>query len=444
MPFRIRSGVPGLAPSRARWLQLAACAVLAWAALRGEPPVVGTAQTTQTTQTAPTAQTPDTATAEPELLSPPIEPQTAGLGFSTIEVIVRRNDTLDQIFRRLQLNLADLASLRGLPGLKAQLDRLRPGEALTLTHREGELIGFERRLSPSETLKVMRESSGFLADVLENPLETDVRTVYGVIDSSLFEAVTAAGAHDQTALELAEIFAWDIDFVLDIQRGDSFVVTYEEISQDGEYVKDGAVLAASFVNQGREFRGVRYVDPQGRAHYFSPDGRSLRKAFLRAPVQFSRVSSRFNPSRRHPILNRIRAHKGVDYAAPTGTAVRAAGDGRIQFVGRKGGYGNVIEIAHAGGVVTVYGHLSRFARGTRSGARVSQGDLIGLVGSTGLASGPHLHYEYQLRGVHKNPQTVKLPDATPIDPALLSDFLAQSSPLLASLEFVHGPVLVSR
>lgn len=400
--------------------------------------------TAQTTQTAETAQTPEPAAADLQPLQPPIEPQTAGLGFSTIEVIVRRNDTLDQIFRRLQLNLADLASLRGLPGLKAQLDRLHPGEALTLTHREGELIGFERRLSPSETLKVMRESSGFLADVLENPLETEVRTVYGVIDSSLFEAVTAAGAHDQTALELAEIFAWDIDFVLDIQRGDSFVVTYEEISQDGEYVKDGAVLAASFVNQGREFRGVRYVDPKGRAHYFSPDGRSLRKAFLRAPVQFSRVSSRFNPSRRHPILNRIRAHKGVDYAAPTGTPVRAAGDGRIRFAGRTGGYGNMIEIAHAGGVVTVYGHLSRFAGGARPGARVSQGNLIGYVGSTGLASGPHLHYEYRLHGVHKNPQTVKLPDATPIDPALLADFLAQTSPLLASLEFVHGPVLVSR
>jgi murein DD-endopeptidase MepM/ murein hydrolase activator NlpD len=371
-------------------------------------------------------------------------PQTAGIDLSTIEVIVRRNDTLDQIFRRLQLDVADLASLRGLPGLKAQLDRLRPGESLRLTHRDGALMGFERRLSPSETLKVLREPAGFLADVLENPLETRVRTVSAVIESSLFEAAMQAGAHDQTALALAEIFAWDVDFVLDIQRGDSFVVTYEELSQDGEYVKDGPILAASFVNQGREFRAVRYVDPQGREHYFTPEGRSLRKAFLRAPLQFSRVSSRFNPARRHPVLNRIRAHKGVDYAAPTGTPVRAAGEGRVQFVGRKGGYGNAVEISHAGGVVTLYGHLSRFARGMRPGVRVSQGDLIGYVGSTGLASGPHLHYEYRLRGVHKNPQTVKLPDSTPIDPALLGDFLARSAPLLASLEPAFGPAFVSR
>jgi murein DD-endopeptidase MepM/ murein hydrolase activator NlpD len=379
---------------------------------------------------------------QPEAAGP--ASQAAGLGLATIEVIVDRNDTLDRIFRRLRLNLADLASLRNLPGLKAQLDRLRPGEALSITHREGELFGFERRLSPSETLKVMRESSGFLADIMENPLETEVRTVRGVIDSSLFEAVMAAGAHDQTALALADIFAWDIDFVLDIQRGDSFVVTYEEHSQDGEYVGDGAVLAASFVNQGREHRAVRYVDAQGRAAYFAPDGHSMRRAFLRAPLHFSRVSSGFNLKRRHPVLNRIRAHKGVDYAAPTGTPVRAAGDGRIQFAGRKGGYGNVVEIAHAGGIVTLYGHLSRFATGRRAGARVAQGDIIGYVGSTGLASGPHLHYEYRLRGVHKNPQTVKLPESISIEAALRDDFLAQTAPLLASLELAYGTALVSR
>jgi murein DD-endopeptidase MepM/ murein hydrolase activator NlpD len=370
--------------------------------------------------------------------------QSASLGASTIEVIVSRNDTLDRIFRRLKLDLADLASLRGLPGLKAALDKLRPGEALTLLHRDGSLFGLQRQLSPSETLKVVRDDAGFRADVLENPLEIRERTVRGVIDSSLFEAVAAAGAHDQTAFGLSEIFGWDIDFVLDIQPGDSFVVTYQEIEQDGEYIKDGPILAASFVNQGREYRAVRYTDPEGGVHYFTPEGRSVYKAFLRAPLQFSRVSSRFNMSRRHPILNRIRAHKGVDYAAPTGTPVRAAGDGRVIFAGRKGGYGNVIEIGHSRGVVTRYGHLSRFGKGIRVGRRIQQGSLIAYVGMSGLATGPHLHYEYQVNGVYKNPQTVKLPEATAIDSRWLEDFRARSAPLLASLEIPLGPALVSR
>ncbi|HEY8509375.1 MAG TPA: peptidoglycan DD-metalloendopeptidase family protein, partial [Steroidobacteraceae bacterium] len=380
----------------------------------------------------------------PEEAQPSDVAEAGLLGASTIEVIVSRNDTLDRIFRRLQLNLSDLASLRALPGIKAQLDRLRPGEAVRLVHRDGTLFGLERKLSPSETLKVVRKESGFTADVLENPLEVQVRTIRGVIDSSLFEAVTAAGAHDQTALALSEIFGWDIDFVLDIQQGDSFVVTYEELWQDGEYVKDGPVLAASFVNQGREYRAVRYVDPTGKAHYYTPDGMSMRRAFLRAPVEFTRISSRFNLKRRHPILNRIRAHKGVDYAAPTGTPVRAAGDGRVRFVGQKGGYGNVIELDHARGISTLYGHLSRFAKGLRRGQRVHQGDIIGYVGSSGLATGPHLHYEYRVNGVHKNPQTVSLVDASPIDPKWRDDFLLKSAELLWSLEAPLGHALVSR
>jgi murein DD-endopeptidase MepM/ murein hydrolase activator NlpD len=422
-----------------RALQLAACAALAWvwfwpdSELPPAPP-------------SPLVAAPQglAKPAVPSAIPAAPAPQAASLAGSTIEVIVSRNDTLDHIFRRLKLNLADLASLRNLPGLKAQLDRLRPGEALRLIHRDGALFGLERRLSASETLKVVRDDSGFSADVLENPLETEVHTIRGVIGSSLFEAVTSAGANDETALELAEIFGWDIDFVLDIQRGDSFIVTYEELLQDGEHVRDGAVLAAAFVNQGHEYRAVRYVDPNGVARYYNPEGLSLRRAFLRAPLQFTRVSSRFNPNRKHPVLNRIRAHKGVDYAAPTGTPVRAAGDGRVRFAGQRGGYGNVIELAHTNGIATVYGHLSRFAKSARNGSRVSQGEIIGYVGKSGLATGPHLHYEYRVHGAHKNPQTVALPDAAPIEPAWRDDFNAQSQPLLATLLIPLGPALVSR
>jgi murein DD-endopeptidase MepM/ murein hydrolase activator NlpD len=363
---------------------------------------------------------------------------------STTRVIVTRNDTLDRIFRRLSLSLADLASLRALPGIRAQLDRLRPGEALTLTAKAGSLVGLERRMNIDQTLKVDRSQQGFTANVLQNPLATRTRTISGTIDSSLFESVTGAGGHDQTALSLADIFGYDIDFVLDIQPGDSFAVTYTEVLQDGRYLQDGPVLAARFVNQGKEYLAVRYVGPSGNADYYSPQGRSLHKAFLRAPLEFTRVSSPFSLHRLHPILNTIRAHKGVDYAAPIGTPVRAAGDGRVLFAGRRGGYGNLVELDHSRGITTVYGHLSRFAAGLHAGQHVAQGQVIAFVGMTGLATGPHLHYEYRVDGVFKNPQTVKLPEALPIDGPQRADFLAKSAPLLASLNPPPGPSLVSR
>jgi murein DD-endopeptidase MepM/ murein hydrolase activator NlpD len=375
---------------------------------------------------------------------PAAAPREATLGFSTIDVVVRRNDTMDRLFRQLELNLADLARLRALPDLRSQVDRLKPGELLRFKHRDGELLGLERKLSDSETLQVTRDENGFITSVLENPLEVHTRTASATIDSSLFQAANEAGLSDRVAFDLAEIFQYDIDFVLDIQSGDRFSVVYEEVFQDGEPLRTGNILAAKFVNAGREYRAVRYVDEEGRAQYYSPDGKSLRKAFMRAPVQFSRVSSRFNLSRKHPVLNRIRAHKGVDYAAPTGTPVRAAGEGRVRFVGRQGGYGNVVELEHGSGVTTVYGHLSRFASGLRRGQRVDLGQVIAYVGSTGLATGPHLHYEYRVRGVHKNPQTVPLPDAEPIPADERERFLTATADLVNTLDLPLGPALVAR
>jgi murein DD-endopeptidase MepM/ murein hydrolase activator NlpD len=469
-------------PSVAFFLQTAACAVVAWSLWNGgltAPPTSGG------TEPPAAAGTSDSATFNPfkdaaadipfSLTSPAPEDQAstaapaaaanpapasavgtpvrlagapgfegAQLALSTIDVIVSRNDTLDRIFRRLKLNLADLASLRTLPGLKARLDSLRPGESLHFTHKDGQLFGLQRRLNDAQTLEVTRAGDGLKADVVENPFETRTRTVGGRIYSSLFEAVGEAGAHDQTAVALADIFAWDVDFVLNVRPGDSFVVTYQELWRDGHYLKDGPVLAASFVNQGHEFRAVRYTDPAGTTGYYAPDGRSTRKAFLRAPLEFSRVSSGFSTARMHPILNRIRAHKGVDYAAPIGTPVRAAGDGVIRFAGVLGGYGNLVEIQHTRSITTVYGHLSRFAHGMRPGTHVTQGTVIAYVGMTGLATGPHLHYEYRVNGVFKNPQTVILPAAAPINTAYSADFHARTDPLLASLDLAAGPMLVSR
>jgi murein DD-endopeptidase MepM/ murein hydrolase activator NlpD len=385
---------------------------------------------------------PDALPAAP--VAEPVNPREASVGFSTIDVVVSRNDTMDRLFRRFELNLADLATLRGLPELHSQFDKLKPGELLRFMHRDGELVGLERKLSDSETLKVTREANGFTADVLENPLEMRTRTASATIDSSLFQAAADAELSDRIAFDLAEIFQYDIDFVLDIQPGDRFTVVYEEVLQDGALLRTGNILAAKFVNEGREYRAVRYVDRDGHGEYFTPDGKSLRKAFIRAPVQFSRVSSRFNPSRHHPVLNLIRAHRGVDYAAPVGTPVRAAGDGRVKFVGLQGGFGNVIELEHGSGVVTVYGHLSRFAPQLRRGQHVELGKVIGYVGMTGLATGPHLHYEYRVRGVHKNPQTVSLPDAAPVPTAEQDRFLTSTADLVNLLDLPAGRVLVAR
>ena len=412
-------------------MQLACCAVLAWAWWRATPAIY----------------IPPALPAAPKPLIAAVAPlpvQAAPADTTDVAVVVRARDTLDSIFRRLKLDLADLASMRALPGVRQKLDSLRPGEELRLTEHEGDLVGFERRLSTSDTLKIRRDAHGFVADVLDDPLETRERTASAVIDRSLFDAVAAAGAHNQTALALAQIFGWDIDFALDIRPGDSFVVTYEELYENGRYVKDGPVLAALFRNNGRVYRAARYVDPTGSANYYTPEGKSLRRAFLRTPVDFTRVSSTFDLHRMHPILNTIRAHKGVDYAAPIGTPVHAAGAGRVRFMGLKGGYGNVVEIDHSQGIVTVYGHLSRFAPGVYVGSRVSQGELIAFVGMTGLATGPHLHYEYRVDGVFKDPQSVHLPDALPIESDWLEDFQQRSAPLFASLDGVSVITLVSR
>lgn len=430
MPIFIKSAIPGLTNRTAVALQIGLLAVVGALALMPREDMA--TASVQASASVPTTQ------------AAAVAPQEASLGFSTIEVVVSRNDTMDRLFRRFELNLSDLATLRNLPELRSQVDKLRPGESLRFMHRGGELVGLERKLSDSETLKVTRDSTGFVSDVLENPLESHTRTASATIDSSLFQAAADAGLPDGVAFDLADIFQYDIDFVLDIQQGDRFTVVYEELSQDGVPLRTGNILAAKFVNEGREYRAVRYVDEQGHGEYYTPDGKSLRKAFIRAPVQFSRISSRFNSARKHPILNRIRAHKGVDYAAPVGTPVRAAGEGRVRFAGQQGGYGNVVELEHGSGVVTVYGHLSRFAKNLKRGQRVELGQVIAYVGQTGLATGPHLHYEYRVRGMHKNPQTVPLPDAAPVTGGERDRFLTATADYVNMLDLPAGPVLVSR
>ncbi len=307
-------------------------------------------------------------------------------------------------------------------------------DAIAIRHHDGRVLSLSREIDFATSLQVSRSGDEYLAEMVKHEIVPRQVVAGGRISNSLFESAAEAGISDQSIMNLAGIFAWDIDFALDIREGDEFVVIFEELWRNGELIKQGDILAAEFVNQGEVFRAIRYVGPKGQIDYFTPQGNNVRKAFVRAPVSFARVSSNFNPRRRHPKLNTIRAHKGVDYAAPSGTPVQAAGDGKVIYRGRKGGYGNAVIIQHGGNITTLYGHLSRFSGKARNGTRVRQGDIIGYVGQTGLATGPHLHYEYRKNGVHMNPRTVTLPAADPIDPALREDFVRASRPMLLRLD----------
>jgi len=374
----------------------------------------------------------------------PIAPATASTAQQeatpeNVEVTVQRNDTLDRIFRSVGIDNATLAELRNVPDVRKAIDILRPGDIITLTHADGVLQTLNRRISETLTLSVSRATDGFAVNFIENPLEVEVTGARARIETSLFEAGRDAGMSAQTVMVLAnEIFGWDIDFALDIREGDEFSALYQRKFQDGEYVSDGRVLAAEFVNQGRTHRAVWFESADGAVRgYFTPDGKGMRKAFLRAPLDFTRISSRFNPTRRHPISGQVRAHRGIDYAAPTGTPIWAAGDGRIEFAGRKGGYGNTVIIDHGRGITTLYAHMSRFGKGARGGRQVRQGELIGYVGSTGASTGPHLHYEYRVKGVHKNPANIPLPN-TEIPTRYATEFRAQAEVMLAQLRLTNG------
>lgn len=350
-------------------------------------------------------------------------------------VTVSSGDSLYLIFKRLGLPQRDLALMTGLKPLARKLARISPRQELEFyVDTESRLTRLVHRLDRIKSLHVYRDGDAFRFEEVVEPPEVSVGTAAGVIDSSLFEAGQRAGLSDNLIMQMAEIFGWDVDFALDIRAGDRFALVFEEQFKDGEKIGEGPIVAAEFTNRGRRIRAVRYVDSTGHTDYFSPDGRSMRKAFLRTPVNFTRISSRFSFSRRHPILHKMRAHRGVDYSAPRGTAVKASGDGRVVFAGRNGGYGRTVILQHGSVYTTLYAHLSRFSKGIRPGKRVKQGQTIGYVGSTGLATGPHLHYEFRVRGVHRDPLRVKLPQAAPLADMYMGDFQETAKPLLAKLE----------
>lgn len=354
------------------------------------------------------------------------------------DVEVRSGDSLARIFSRESLPARDLHAVMQSDETARRLRRIHPGEKLQYRADDaGNLLALRYEFDRLEAIIAERSEAGSQFETRVQAREPERRTVTAeaVIKNSLFLASTAAGLDERTAMGLADIFQWDIDFVLDIRRGDGFKVVLEELWLDGERLGYGAILGAEFRNQGEVFRAVRYTDREGYTSYYTPDGMSMRKAFLRAPVQFSRISSNFNMRRRHPLYNTIRPHRGIDYAAPTGTPVVAAGEGRVVRVEKNHhASGNYLVVQHGETYQTKYLHLSRFARGMRSGQRVNQGDVIGYVGATGWATGPHLHYEFLVHGVHQNPRTVDLPKAMPIDENERMRFQAATGALVALME----------
>ncbi|MFQ5469891.1 MAG: peptidoglycan DD-metalloendopeptidase family protein [Gammaproteobacteria bacterium] len=360
---------------------------------------------------------------------------TDGLNWQT--VIVKKGDTLSHIFKRNGISAQQLQNLLASTEKKSALRNLYPGDTLDIkVDSSRRLLALRYDVDESSTLKINRVQDKFINELVSHPVEKRSAVAKGTIDSSLFLAAQRAGLSDNLTMELAGIFGWDIDFVLDIRKGDSFSVIYEELYSRGEKLRDGKILAAEFTNRGKSYYALRYTDNDQHTDYYDKNGRSLRKAFLRSPVDFSRISSKFSLGRKHPVLNTIRAHKGVDYAAPRGTPIKATSDGKIVHRGRKGGFGNTIILQHGSSYSTLYAHLSGYARGIVRGKRVKQGQIIAYVGSTGLATGPHLHYEFRVNGVHRDPLTVKLPDAAPLAKKYSSDFYQKSRPLLAQLDVV--------
>lgn len=368
-------------------------------------------------------------------VQPPASEQSATpIVGTTTDYVIKLNDTLEQIFRRLNLSLNDLSAIREIPDVRRALDVLKPGDVISLNYVDNLLQTLKRRQSISDVLVVTRTGNQFRSEVVHEVIEARVKTIHGVVGSSLYASAHDAGLSADIIMRMAnDIFGWDIDFALDIRHGDEFTLAYEQLFRDSKFVGDGKILAAEFINDHHAFRAVRFDSADGAiSNYFTPEGKSMRKQFLRAPVDFTHISSRFSLARLHPILNLIRAHKGVDYAAPIGTPVKASGDGKVEFAGSRGGHGNVVILDHGAGITTVYGHLSRFAA-IHIGTRVTQGQIIGYVGRTGLATGPHLHYEYRINGVYKDPRSVSLPDASPVPTAYLNEFQQQTHQTLATL-----------
>ena len=375
-----------------------------------------------------------------------ISPSEQQIAFSQdVEHTVKSGENLSTIFSALNLSREDLHKIIHANATGKQFADVIPGQDVIATvSAEGELEQLTYAKNPFETLIATRQDNGFDVKLFSKKIDHQISSAKAIIHSSLFEDGVKAGLSEKIILKLADIFAWDIDFALNLRDGDELTVVYEKLTVDGEEFDTGDILSVEFVNQGKTYTAVRFADNQGHTGYYTPEGHSLRKAFLQSPMDFAKISSHFNLHRKHPILNTIRAHKGVDYAASIGTPVKTTGDGKIVYRGKKNGYGNVVEIEHGQKYSTLYAHLSGFKSSQKLGSAVKQGDVIGYVGKTGLATGPHLHYEFRIAGQHVNPVTAKLPRSIQMDKAIMAKFKAQTQPLMAQVQKAKGDELLAK
>lgn len=340
-----------------------------------------------------------------------------GIQDQSFRTYLYSNDEADPLFRQLA------------PGKTVSAEILPDGKILSLR--------FPLNGKGDSALHIEQIDNEFVASTNQLALDTRVVSQSASIRHSLFAAADEASIPDDIAIGLAEIFGGEIDFHRDLRKGDSFTVTYEVEELSGKPVRSRRILAAEFVNDGKSHLAFWFADDE-KGGYYSAEGTTLRKAFLRSPLEFSRITSGFSTARYHPVLQKVRAHRGIDYAAPTGTRVRATGDGVISFAGTQGGYGKVVSIRHAGNRETLYGHLSGFATAVKVGKQIAQGETIGYVGATGLATGPHLHYEFRVGGIHRNPLTITLPPAAPLKAEALQAFRSQVSDLLDRMVVTKG------
>lgn len=360
---------------------------------------------------------------------------------------IRSGDSVYSLLSRLGVeNTHAIDSARTDINAQPLFRQLSPGKTITAyLNREGQLksLIFPLNENQDQALELTSTEEGLSISQTTLRLETRIAVKSADIRYSLFGATDEAGIPDGVASQLVDIFGGEVDFHSDLRKGDHFSVAYESISHQGKLLRSGRVLAAEFINDGQSYKAVWFQDTNGHGGYYTPDGKSLRKSFLRSPLEFSRVTSGFSMARFHPVLQKWRAHKGVDYGAPIGTPIKATGDAVVDFVGTQNGYGNVVILKHSGPYTTLYGHLSKFAQGIRKGSRIAQGDVIGYVGQSGLASGPHLHYEFRIGGVFKNPLAITLPGSPPLSGVQMVKFRNESAVWLSRIDGLRNINLAS-
>ena len=387
--------------------------------------------TTENTKTN-TSQTLDLSPKLPaESAQPPVQPPVELNVEKWTSVTVKSGDSLSTLFQRVGLSAQDVYRVSQATKKSKSLRTLFPGDTLDFVIDAGQLLKVRHIKTPLQQIIVTRQEKGhYTVETITREPDIEPRFIQGVISSSLFVDGQRAGLSQKKLMELANIFGWDIDFALDIREQDQFALIYEEEYLDDALIGEGRILAAQFTNRGEVFNAIRHSD----GSYYSPEGFSMRKAFLRSPVDFFRISSKYNPNRLHPVLKTSRPHRGVDYAASTGTPIKASGDGKVIWRGTKGGYGRTIILQHAGIYTTLYAHMSKYNSKVRKGSRVKQGQIIGYIGSSGLVTGPHLHYEFRSNGVHQDPLKVKFPNVQPLNKTQMETFKPMADTILAQLE----------